>query len=228
MQNFDPITIIIFIPILDRLIYPLLRKLKIELKPIARITIGFLLASLCLAYAALVQHLIYTSAPCYDHPGHCPAGMDGETLLPNHIHIAVQTPAYVFIGLSEIFISVTGLEYAYTKAPPSMKSFVQSLYLFTNAIGSALNEAFVPATGDPAILWMYTGISVAAATTAGVFWCTFRHYDGLEEAMNELDAFDDLSSSGEVKGRVGRQSDFQYRDQLRHRHLSATAPDEKI
>jgi len=33
-----------------------------------------------------------------------------------------------------------------------MKSFVQSLYLFTNAIGSALNEALVPATGDPDIV----------------------------------------------------------------------------
>ncbi|PPJ51210.1 hypothetical protein CBER1_07517 [Cercospora berteroae] len=188
MQNFDPISIIVFIPILDRFVYPALRKMHIELKPIARICIGFVLASLCVAYAAIVQHLIYSSGPCYGKPGHCPAGMDGETPLPNHLHIAVQTPAYVFIGLAEIFISVTGLEYAYTKAPPSMKSFVQSLYLFTNAIGSALGEALVPATGDPAIMWMYTGISVASFITAIVVWTIFHHYDREETAMNELDA----------------------------------------
>lgn len=70
-----------------------------------RITIGFVLAGLCLAYAAIVQHIIYSSAPCYGHPGGCPAGMDGQTPLPNNVHIAVQTPAYFLIGVSEIFIS---------------------------------------------------------------------------------------------------------------------------
>lgn len=191
MQNFDPISIIIFIPILDKLVYPALRKAHIELKPIARITIGFMLAALCLAYAAIVQHIIYTAGPCYGNPLDCPAGTapNGDAL-PNHVHIAVQTPAYVFIGVSEIFISVTGLEYAYTKAPPSMKSFVQSLYLFTNAIGSALSEALVPATGDPAIMWMYTGVSIAAAAVGVIFWFTFRHYDQQEEEMNRLDAHD--------------------------------------
>jgi len=103
MQNFDPISIIVFIPILDKIVYPLLRKMKIELKPIARITIGFVLAGLCIAYAAIVQHIIYTAGPCYGSPGACAAGED----LPNHVHIAVQTPAYVFIGLAEIFISGT-------------------------------------------------------------------------------------------------------------------------
>ncbi|GAB1735404.1 hypothetical protein NU219Hw_g3038t1 [Hortaea werneckii] len=191
MQNFDPISIIVFIPILDKLVYPALRKARVELKPIARITIGFCLAGLCLAYAAIVQHIIYSAGPCYKNPLDCPAGTaaDGKAL-PNHVHIAVQTPAYVFIGLAEIFISVTGLEYAYTKAPTSMKSFIQSLYLFTSAIGSALNEALVPATGDPDIMWMYTGIACASVIVAAIFWFTFSHYDAQEEEMNKLDAHD--------------------------------------
>ena len=87
MQNFDPISIIVFIPILDKLVYPALRRANIELKPIARITIGFILAGLCLAYAAIVQHLIYSAGPCYGQPGKCPAGMDGQTPLPNHVRL---------------------------------------------------------------------------------------------------------------------------------------------
>ena len=98
MQNFDPISIIVFIPILDMVVYPILRKFKIELKPIARITIGFFFGSICLAYAAIVQHIIYSAGPCYGQPRACP---DKK----NNVHIAVQTPAYVFIGLAEIFIS---------------------------------------------------------------------------------------------------------------------------
>jgi POT family proton-dependent oligopeptide transporter len=187
MQNFDPVSILVFTPILESLVYPALRRRGIELRPIMRITIGFVLAALCLAYAAIVQHLIYASGPCFDAPGACPAGMIDGSNLPNHIHIAIQTPAYIFIGLSEIFISVTGLEYAYTKAPPSMKSFVQSIYLFTNAFGSAISEGFVPVAIDPKIQWMYTGIAISAFITAIVFYSLFHHYDKLEEESYALD-----------------------------------------
>ena len=132
MQNFDPISILVVIPILDRLVYPLLRKMNIELKPIRRITIGFVLAGLCLAYAAIVQHIIYQAGPCYGEPLHCDAATQGDHAIPNNVHIAIQTPAYFLIGASEVFISgkscivylefltltcdsVTGLEYAYVK-----------------------------------------------------------------------------------------------------------------
>jgi POT family proton-dependent oligopeptide transporter len=111
MQNFDPISIIVFIPILDMVVYPILRKFKIELKPIARISIGFMFGALCLMYAAIVQHIIYQAGPCYGSPGKCAAGMDGDTPLPNNVHIAVQTPAYVLIGLAEIFISGKSLRH---------------------------------------------------------------------------------------------------------------------
>lgn len=187
MQNFDPISILIFTPLLDRVLYPLLRRVGIELRPITRITIGFFLGALCLAYAAIVQHLIYSAGPCYDAPGACPEGMDGESPLPNHVHIAVQTPAYIFIGLAEIFISVTGLEYAYTKAPASMKSFVQSIYLFTNAFGSAISEALVSVAVDPKFQWMYTGVACASFATGIIFYALFHHYDNDEERMYDLD-----------------------------------------
>ncbi|KAG5977772.1 hypothetical protein E4U56_006891 [Claviceps arundinis] len=188
MQNFDPLSILIFTPILEKLVYPFLRKRGIELRPIARITIGFFFASLCLGYAAIVQHLIYSAGPCYDSPRDCPAGTlaDGKTI-PNNIHVAIQTPAYVFIGLAEIFISVTGLEYAYTKAPPTMKSFVQSLYLFTNAFGSAISEGLVPVAKDPKFVWMYTGVGVTAFITGCAVYAMFRHYDAREDDMYALD-----------------------------------------
>lgn len=54
-----------------------------------------------------------------------------------------QTDSYVLIALSEIFASITGLEYAFTKAPINMRSLVMSAFLFTSAIASAVGEAFV-------------------------------------------------------------------------------------
>lgn len=186
MQNFDPIAIIVFIPILDRIVYPILQKLNIPFRPITRISLGFVVASLAMMYAAIVQHLIYISPPCYDHPL-CDASKIDGVAQGNKIHIAIQTPAYMLIGISEIFASVSGLEYAYTKAPPSMKSFVQSLYLLTNAFGAAIGEALTPAAHDPAIQWMFVGLCVASFLAGIIFWFTFHHLNAQEETMNALD-----------------------------------------
>jgi POT family proton-dependent oligopeptide transporter len=50
---------------------------------------------------------------------------------------------YVLIAFSEIFASITGLEYAFTKAPTNMRSLVMSVFLFTSAASAAIGEAFV-------------------------------------------------------------------------------------
>ncbi|KAH8429083.1 peptide MFS transporter [Aspergillus melleus] len=189
MQNFDPISIIVFIPLLETFVYPLLRRLRIRFRPITRISLGFVVASLAMMYAAIVQHLIYVAGPCYGSPGCDLSIVDGQTQ-GNDVHIAIQTPAYVFIGLSEIFASVSGLEYAYTKAPPSMKSFVQSMYLLTNAFGSAIAEALTPAAFDPAIMWMFVGLACASFIAGIVFWLVFHHLNAQEDEMNALDADD--------------------------------------
>ncbi|WEW57881.1 peptide transporter ptr2 [Emydomyces testavorans] len=138
-----------------------------------------------MAYAAIVQHLIYTSPPCYNFPKKCPAS---KGKLGNHIHVAIQTPAYLFIGLSEIFASITGFEYAFTKAPLSMKSFVTALFLFTNAFGAALGMAISPTAKHPKLVWMYTGLSVASAAAGVIFWFLYSQYNDREEEMNALEA----------------------------------------
>ncbi|EXJ80161.1 POT family proton-dependent oligopeptide transporter [Capronia coronata CBS 617.96] len=186
MQNFDPISIIVFVPILDRLVYPMLRKRRIAFKPISRIVTGFTVAALAMMYAAIIQHVIYSRGPCYGHPL-CDASIVDGTAQGNNIHIAVQTPAYMFIGISEIFASATGYEYAYTKAPPRMKSFVQSLFLLTNALGSAIGEAFVPAAFDPAIMWLYVGLCIGTFCVAILIWVLFHHLNDKEEEMNYIE-----------------------------------------
>src|SRR2546421_4272130 len=184
MQNIDPLTIIIFIPIMDSLVYPFLRKIHIPFKPVTRITFGFVFASLAMAYAAIVQHLIYTAPPCYTSPMDTSCDPNGSG---NHVHVAVQTPAYLLIGLSEIFASITGLEYAFTKAPPSMKSFVMAMFLFTSAFGSVLGIALSPTAKNPKLVWMYTGLSCTAIIAAILFWFFFSKYNATEEQMNALE-----------------------------------------
>ncbi|KAI8059137.1 POT family-domain-containing protein [Gongronella butleri] len=162
LQNIDPLVLIIFIPIMDRLVYPFLRKHGLPMRPVFRITLGFLLAALAMAYTAGIQSKVYASPPYFDMPS------EGDG--PNEISAAYIIPSYVFIALSEIFASITGLEYAYKKAPQSMKSIVMSLFLFSSAVASILQFALVSVNYDPKLVWMYTGIAVAAFICAILIW----------------------------------------------------------
>ena len=171
---------------MDRVVFPLLRKYRISFPPINRIVTGFWVASLAMVYAAVIQYYIYKAGPCYESPL-CDASIVDGVAQGNNIHIAAQTGAYMLIGISEIFASVTGLEYAYTKAPPSMKSFVQAMFLLTNAFGAAISEAFVPVLYDPAIQWLYVGLACGSFAVGGIIWVLFHHLNAEEDKMNSLE-----------------------------------------
>jgi POT family proton-dependent oligopeptide transporter len=124
-----------------------------------------------MAWTAIVQHLIYSTGPNYSFD-HKPCSSCQKY---NNITVAWQIPSYFLIAISEIFAVITGLEYAYTHAPPSMKSIIMSFLLFTSAIGSALNFALIPVTVDPKLLWMYTSLSIVAFLIGIIFYITFRN-----------------------------------------------------
>ncbi|EEB06914.1 PTR family peptide transporter [Schizosaccharomyces japonicus yFS275] len=179
LQAFDSIALIIFIPVCDSLVYPVLRRFHIPFGPIARITAGFFFAAASMIYAACIQHKIYSTGPCYK--------TFTDSCSYNYVNVWLQIPAYVLIAFSEIFASITGLEYAYTKAPVSMKSFIMSLFLFTNAFGSILSICISSTAVDPKLVGMYTGIGITAFVTGIIFWFCFHHYDRLEDSLNALD-----------------------------------------
>ncbi|CAD1480446.1 unnamed protein product, partial [Heterotrigona itama] len=57
---------------------------------------------------------------------------------PNSMHILWMVPQYVIITMGEVMFSVTGLEFAFTQAPVSMKSLLQACWLLTVAIGNLI------------------------------------------------------------------------------------------
>lgn len=187
LQCFDSITIIVFIPIFERFLYPFIRRFT-PFKAITKITWGFFFGAACMVYAAVLQHYIYKSGPCYYYPKACAPEYSS---VPNHVHIALQTPAYFLLAISEILASITGLEYAYTKAPVNMKSFIMSLFLLTNAIGSALGIALSPTAENPKFVWTYSGLGVSCFIAGVLFWICFRHYNYKEDELNNLDYIND-------------------------------------
>jgi proton-dependent oligopeptide transporter, POT family len=118
LNNLNPLGIIIMIPILDNLIYPLLRKMKIRFTALKRMCAGFFFGCAAMIWAAVVQHYIYKTGPCHEYMNTC-------EIAPNApINVWSQAGAYILVGLAEIMASITGLEYAYTKAPANMRSLV--------------------------------------------------------------------------------------------------------
>ncbi|KOX78297.1 Peptide transporter family 1 [Melipona quadrifasciata] len=57
---------------------------------------------------------------------------------PNSMHILWLIPQYIIITMGEVMFSVTGLEFAFTQAPVSMKSLLQACWLLTVAIGNLI------------------------------------------------------------------------------------------
>ncbi|KKZ64471.1 POT family proton-dependent oligopeptide transporter [[Emmonsia] crescens] len=197
ISNLNPFALIVFIPLLDRFFYPTLRKMGINLTPVKRIAIGFVIAGCSMIAAAVTQHYIYKLGPCGKYANICAADN-----IPAPISVWVQTVPYVLGGISEIFASVTSLEYAFTKAPKNMRSLVQAVALFTNAISAALGQALVSLSEDPLLEWNYGVTAILAFVGAAGFWISNRGTDRDEDALNNLPAGDCEARANDIENKL--------------------------
>ncbi|KAL1511274.1 hypothetical protein AB1Y20_006082 [Prymnesium parvum] len=126
----DSVVIMVLIPVVDRLVYPALRRCGIDLSMVTKITIGFGFAGLSVACAGVVEILRkYSSVMPGD--GICPSRVPMSSL-----SIWAQTPQYMLIGLGEIFAAITCYELFYSEVPAHMRSVCQSINLLCTAFGS--------------------------------------------------------------------------------------------
>src|SRR6267142_2549123 len=113
VQTANPILILIFIPVVNYVIYPAIDKV-FRLTPLRKIGIGLYITALSFVVIVWIQ-------------GQIDAGLKPS--------INWQLLAYVILTLGEAMVSITGLEFSYTQAPNSMKSSVMALWLLTVASG---------------------------------------------------------------------------------------------
>lgn len=182
LPNINSITVLILLPVISYLLYPLLRRLRVTFSPINRMVLGFAFEVPAMAFAAGVQGMIYSSGPCYKQPRRCSASDNG--LLPNTVNVAAQTPIYVLEGVSEAFTFPAMYEYAYTQAPESMKAVVQAILNLAFAFASVLGIAMSPTYHDPKLLIMYASLSGALFLTTVIFYILFRKYNKQEDKIN--------------------------------------------
>ncbi|KAN0064893.1 hypothetical protein ACQY0O_001950 [Thecaphora frezii] len=225
VSNLDPFALIILIPVFDLFLYPLFRKLGINFTPLKRIFWGFMTGSAAMIWACVVQYYIYktsqcgkNASTCYDINGDGIADIgadgteDGAVYIPSPLNIWIQSGSYILIAISEIFASITGLEYAYSKAPKSMRSLVMAAFLFTSAIAAAIQQAFTSISEDPYLEWLYGAFAIIAFVGGVGFWYSFHKLDAEEDALNQLDAGEvhvgehDIDAAHAVQPQLGEVS----------------------
>ena len=114
VQTANPILILLFIPLVNYVLYPLIDKVFL-LTPLRKIGIGLFLTAGSYVVIWYIQTMI-------------DAGLKPS--------VNWQFLAYVILTLGEAMVSITGLEFSYTQAPNKMKSAVMALWLFTVSMGN--------------------------------------------------------------------------------------------
>jgi len=119
VQTANPILILLFIPLVNYLIYPLIDRFFL-LTPLRKIGIGLFLTAASYVVIWYIQQMI--------DAGGKPS-------------VNWQFLAYIILTLGETMVSITGLEFSYTQAPNKMKSAVMALWLFTVSMGNLFTAA---------------------------------------------------------------------------------------
>ena len=114
IQAANPLLVMILIPLFAYRVYPAIGRVY-ALTPLRKIAIGLFLTVVAFAIPTLVQMYI-------DQGG-----------MP---HIGWQLLAYVVLTSGEVMVSITCLEFSYTQAPKTMKSFVMAFFMLSISLGN--------------------------------------------------------------------------------------------
>ena len=137
------------IPIFNYFVYPFFDKMGLKTTPLRRLGVGLLLTALSFVVIAMIQ----SSVDAGGHPS-----------------VWWQIFAYFILSAAEVLVSITGLEYAYTQSPKSMKSTMSAIWLLTVAVGnlftagvntSISNNGFFAQFSGASYFWLFVGIMMA-------------------------------------------------------------------
>lgn len=117
MQALNTMLVIVMVPLFVNVAYPLAVKVGLSVHPVRKMYSGVFLASLSFVISAVLELFIHKN---------------------RKVSILWQVPQYIAITAGEVMLSMTGLEFAYSQSPPSMKSLVNAAWLICNALGNLL------------------------------------------------------------------------------------------
>ncbi|MGH6611302.1 MAG: MFS transporter, partial [Burkholderiaceae bacterium] len=115
MQALNPALVMLLIPFNNLVLYPLLRRLGYEPTALRRMGFGIAFAGLAWIAAGMIQ-----------------LALDGG----DPVSITWQIVPYILLTFGEVLVSATGLEFAYSQAPGSMKGVIMAFWYLSITIGN--------------------------------------------------------------------------------------------
>lgn len=115
MQALNPLLVVLLIPFNNLVLYPFLRKFGLDFTPLKRMTFGIALSGLAWIVVGFLQ-----------------LSLDSG----QQVSILWQVLPYIVLTLGEVFVSATGLEFAYSQAPARMKGSIMSFWSLSVTVGS--------------------------------------------------------------------------------------------
>jgi POT family proton-dependent oligopeptide transporter len=176
MQALNPLLVMLLIPFNNLILYPALRRLGYEPTALRRMTTGIALAGLSWVVVGAMQVVL-----------------DGG----NAFSIAWQVLPYALLTLGEVLVSATGLEFAYSQAPLSMKGALMSFWNLSVTVGNlwvlVVNAAVKNTTVTELIrgtgfgvtafqMFFFAAFAFAAAAVFGLFALRYRVVDHYRRA----------------------------------------------
>lgn len=169
MQVTNPILILALIPIFERYIYPTLDRFGYSFKPLKRMAVGMVITGMAFLMASWLQAVIERGT--FNEKDEC---------IDNCVPIMWQVPQYIVMTAGEIMFSVTGLEFAYSQAPDSMKSVCQAAWLLTVAVGNSVVVVISEMTlfKNRSVEYLFYSILILAATLVFSMMSAGYRYSG--------------------------------------------------
>ncbi|MGH8174921.1 MAG: oligopeptide:H+ symporter [Steroidobacter sp.] len=115
MQALNPALVMILIPFNNLVLYPMLRRVGLEPTALRRMGFGIAFSGLAWVAAGAIQ-----------------LGIDGG----DPVSITWQVLPYALLTFGEVLVSATGLEFAYSQSPASMKGVIMALWYLSVTVGN--------------------------------------------------------------------------------------------
>ena len=154
----NPIFVMVLIPLFAFYVYPAIERAGYKMTDLRKMTGGMFVAALGFAGATVIQ--VFLDA------GHKPS-------------VAWQLIPYLIMAISEVMISITGLSFAYSQAPRSMKSTIMSFWFLTTFVGNSLTAfiAKINVFQGATYYAFFTALMVLASFAFGAIASRFQVHD---------------------------------------------------